>query len=82
MTATVTLTVNAAAPSSLTYSSNPATYTQGAAITSNTPSNSGGAVVSWQTRLINLMDDMRSDGDLQPVEAFLGHKLPEVGHGR
>jgi uncharacterized protein (TIGR01244 family) len=35
-----------------------------------------------QTRLINLMDDMRSDGDLQPVEAFLGRKLPEVGHGR
>jgi uncharacterized protein (TIGR01244 family) len=35
-----------------------------------------------QARMINLMDDMRSDGDLQPVEAFLGRKLPEIGHGR
>jgi hypothetical protein len=28
------------------------------------------------------MDDMRMDGDEQPVEAFLGRKLPEVGHGK
>ena len=35
-----------------------------------------------QARTINLMDDMRMDGDQQPVEAFLGRKLPEVGHGR
>jgi uncharacterized protein (TIGR01244 family) len=33
-----------------------------------------------QTRKINLMDDMRMDGDRQPVEDFLGRKLPEVGH--
>ena len=33
-----------------------------------------------QTRLINLMDDHRMDGDRQPVEAFLGRSLPEVGH--
>jgi uncharacterized protein (TIGR01244 family) len=33
-----------------------------------------------QTRLINLMDDMRSDGERQPVEAFLGRALPQVGH--
>ena len=31
-----------------------------------------------QARMINLMDDMRSEGDLQPVESFLGRKLPEV----
>jgi uncharacterized protein (TIGR01244 family) len=33
-----------------------------------------------QTRLINLMDDMRMSGDKQPVEQFLGRSLPEVGH--
>jgi hypothetical protein len=42
-----TLTVNDAAPTNLTYSANPATYTKGSAITNNTPSNSGGAVVSY-----------------------------------
>ena len=31
-------------------------------------------------RTINLMDDMRMDGDTQPVEAFLGRAVPEVGH--
>ena len=34
-----------------------------------------------QARKINLMDDMRMDGDRQPVEDLLGRKLPEVGHG-
>ena len=33
-----------------------------------------------QTRMINLMDDHRMDGDQQPVEAFLGRPLPEVRH--
>jgi len=33
-----------------------------------------------QTRMINLMDDHRMDGDQQPVEAFLGRSLSEVGH--
>ena len=33
-----------------------------------------------QTRMINLMDDHRMDGDQQPVEAFLGRSLPEVRH--
>lgn len=33
-----------------------------------------------QTRLINLMDDMRMDGDRQPIEQFLGRPVPEVGH--
>jgi len=33
-----------------------------------------------QARMINLMDDMRMDGDKQPVEAFLGRSLSEVGH--
>ena len=35
-----------------------------------------------QARLINLMDDHRMDEDRQPVEAFLGRSLPEVGHGK
>ena len=35
------------APSALTYSANPANYTRGSAITANTPSSSGGAVVSY-----------------------------------
>jgi uncharacterized protein (TIGR01244 family) len=35
-----------------------------------------------QARMINLMDDHRMDGDRQPVEAFLGRSLPEVGHGK
>ena len=33
-----------------------------------------------QARSINLMDDMRMDGDRQPVESFLGRSVPEVGH--
>jgi uncharacterized protein (TIGR01244 family) len=32
-----------------------------------------------QTRRINLMDDMRM-GDQQPLEGFLGHVVPEMGH--
>jgi subtilisin-like proprotein convertase family protein len=36
-----------AAPSALSYSSNPATYTKDTAITINTPTSSGGAVVSY-----------------------------------
>ena len=35
------------APSNLTYSTNPAVYTQGVAIAANTPSSSGGAVDSY-----------------------------------
>lgn len=35
-----------------------------------------------EARRINLMDDMRMDGDRQPVEAFLGRSLPDVGHGK
>ena len=35
------------APSALSYSSNPATYTTGSAITDNRPTSSGGAVVSY-----------------------------------
>ncbi|HET9777377.1 MAG TPA: hypothetical protein VFP77_12460, partial [Gemmatimonadaceae bacterium] len=31
-------------------------------------------------RMINLMDDMRMGDSQQPVEAFLGRSLPEVGH--
>jgi len=38
------------------------------------------ATALQQARTINLMDDMRIDGDTQPVEAFLGRSLPEVGH--
>lgn len=40
------------------------------------------ATALQQTRMINLMDDHRMDGDRQPVEAFLGRTLPEVGHPR
>ena len=38
------------------------------------------ATALQQARTINLMDDMRMDEDRQPVEAFLGRALPEVGH--
>jgi uncharacterized protein (TIGR01244 family) len=38
------------------------------------------ATALQQTRMINLMDDHRMDGDKQPVEAFLGRSLSEVGH--
>jgi uncharacterized protein (TIGR01244 family) len=38
------------------------------------------ATALQNARMINLMDDMRMDGDRQPVEAFLGRSLPEVGH--
>jgi uncharacterized repeat protein (TIGR01451 family) len=44
---TVTITVNDVAPSALTYSTNPATYTRGQVISANAPSVSGGAVVSF-----------------------------------
>ena len=34
-----------------------------------------------QTRMINLMDDMRmGSGDRQPLEGFLGRVVPEMGH--
>ena len=33
-------------------------------------------------RTINLMDDMRMDGERQPIEDFLGRGLSEVGHGK
>jgi uncharacterized protein (TIGR01244 family) len=32
-----------------------------------------------QARQINLMDDMRMS-DQQPLEGFLGHAVPEMGH--
>ena len=38
------------------------------------------ATALHQARMINLMDNMRMDGDRQPVEAFLGRAVPEVGH--
>jgi uncharacterized protein (TIGR01244 family) len=38
------------------------------------------ATALQQARMINLMDNMRMDEDRQPVEAFLGRTLPEVGH--
>ena len=45
----LTITVNAGVipPTGLTYSTNPAVYTNGVAITPNTPSSSGGAVASY-----------------------------------
>ena len=46
-TANVNITVNDIAPANLTYSSNPATYTKGVAITTNTPSNTGGTITSY-----------------------------------
>jgi uncharacterized protein (TIGR01244 family) len=33
-----------------------------------------------QARKINLMDDMRMDGDKQPLEDLLGRAVPEIGH--
>ena len=35
-----------------------------------------------QARKINLMDDMRMDGERQPVEDLLGRALPEIKHGK
>jgi hypothetical protein len=46
-TASVSITVNDIAPSALSYFSNPATYAKDTVITDNTPSSSGGAVVSY-----------------------------------
>jgi len=46
-TTSLNITVNDIAPSALTYSSNPATYIKDRAITTNTPTSSGGAVVSY-----------------------------------
>ena len=46
-TATVSIAVNDVVPSALTYSTNPATYTKGTAITANSPTSSGGAVISY-----------------------------------
>ena len=33
-----------------------------------------------QTRSINLMDDRPTNGNQQPLEGFLGHAVPEMGH--
>ncbi len=38
------------------------------------------ATVLAQARAINLMDDMRMGADQQPLEGFLGHPVPEMGH--
>jgi uncharacterized protein (TIGR01244 family) len=35
-----------------------------------------------QARLVNLMDDHRMDGDTQPLEQFLGRKVPGLGSPR
>ena len=35
-----------------------------------------------QARKINLMDDMRMDGERQPVEDLLGRRLEEIKHGK
>ena len=43
----LTITVNDAPPSNLKYGTNPATYTKGAGILANTPTSTGGAVVSY-----------------------------------
>ena len=45
-TATVSITVNDSAPA-FTYTTNPATYSKGTAITPNSPINTGGTVVSY-----------------------------------
>ena len=46
-TASITIVVNDVAPSSITYSPNSFTLTKGTAMTSVTPSTSGGPVTSW-----------------------------------
>jgi uncharacterized repeat protein (TIGR01451 family) len=46
-TALISITVNAVAPTGLTYTLNPAVYTKGVAITNNSPSSSGGTIVSY-----------------------------------
>ncbi|MGO8971765.1 MAG: beta strand repeat-containing protein, partial [Myxococcaceae bacterium] len=46
-TASLTITVNDAAPSNLIYSANPAVYNVGTAIPANTPTNSGGKIVTY-----------------------------------
>ncbi len=46
-TASLSITVKDVPPSSLSYGTNPAVYTKGTAITANTPTSSGGAVVSY-----------------------------------
>ena len=46
-TATVSITVNPAAPATLSYATNPALYNIGVAIPLNTPTNTGGAIASY-----------------------------------
>jgi len=45
--ATLAITVNDQAPTSLTYSQNPAIYTKNTALSGNSPSNSGGTILSY-----------------------------------
>ncbi|MDP6188282.1 MAG: putative Ig domain-containing protein, partial [Candidatus Poseidoniaceae archaeon] len=47
-TATISLTVNAQAPSGLSYATENMTLTKGTAMATNNPSVSGGAVTSWE----------------------------------
>ena len=46
-TAPITITINEAPPSELTYAANPATYTVGVAIAENAPSSKGGMVTAY-----------------------------------
>jgi hypothetical protein len=63
----LTLTVNDAAPSGLTYSSNPAVYVSGASIPLNRPSSGGGAVVSYA-----VAPALPSGLSLDPVTGVIG----------
>ncbi len=60
--ASVSITVNDAAPTGLTYSSNPATYTKGTLITPNTPSNGGGTITAYTVMGTALPAGLNLDG--------------------
>ena len=78
----VHITVNDTAPTALAYSSNPATYTKGTAITANTASNSGGhanlsyAVVSGALPAGLLLNP--GTGAITGTATALGNFTPQI----
>ena len=80
-TATVTIVVNDVAPSSLTYSPNSFTLTKGTAMTTVTPTVSGGTVTSWSVSPTPPCRSFARFFDRCHQRYALGHHLFCVVHG-
>jgi len=63
VTASIEITVEDGPPANLVYSNNPATYTVGTAIATNVPSNTGGAIATYQVTAGQLPQGLTLNGN-------------------